>query len=184
MRPRTGTLTTTEYAVLTVLTVETQCVALSGYDLLKIVERTTRYFWKPTKSHLYAVLPRLVERGLATRKAAPGARGPERQLYRVTPKGDRLAREWLEEPVPGDKDLFHLKVFYGGLQSREAVVDHYRRHLEEREAALEELLAILLAIPKDRRGHNYFHSFLLRLGIESARLDIRWAEDVLKELEQ
>ena len=36
-------LTTTEYAVLTVLTVETQCVALSGYDLLKIVERTTRF---------------------------------------------------------------------------------------------------------------------------------------------
>ena len=72
VRPRTGTLTTTEYAVLTVLTVETQCVALSGYDLLKIVERTTRYFWKPTKSHLYAVLPRLVERGLATRRRRPG----------------------------------------------------------------------------------------------------------------
>ncbi|MGH3100595.1 MAG: hypothetical protein ACRDPU_06365, partial [Thermoleophilia bacterium] len=101
-------------------------------------------------------------------------------LYQVTPKGEELARAWLEEPVPGDTDLFHLKVFYGGLQSREALVAHYRRHLEDREAALEELLAI----PKDRRGHNYFHSFLLRLGIESARLDIRWAEDVLKELEQ
>jgi DNA-binding PadR family transcriptional regulator len=180
VRPRTGTLTTTEYAVLTVLTVETQWVALSGYDLLKIVERTARYFWKPTKSHLYAVLPKLVGRGLATRKAAPGARGPERQLYRVTPKGERVARAWLEEPVPGDADLFHLKVFYGGLQSREALVAHYRRHLEEREAALEELLAI----PNDGRGHNYFHAFLLRLGIERARLDIRWAEDVLKELEQ
>lgn len=179
-RPRTGTLTTTEFAVLTVLTVETQWVALSGYDLLKIVERTVGYFWKPTKSHLYAVLPRLVERGLATRKAAPGARGPERQLYRVTPKGEQLARAWLEEPVPGDPDLFRLKVFYGGLQSREALVAHYRRHLEEREATLEELLAI----PNDRQGHNYFHSFLLRLGIESARLDIRWAEDALKELEQ
>ena len=180
VRPRTGTLTTTEHAVLTVLAVETPCVALSGYDLLKIVERTTRYFWKPTKSHLYAVLPRLVERGLATRKAAPGARGPERQLYRVTPKGERVARDWLEEPVPGDTGLFQLKVFYGGLQSREALVAHYRLHLEEREALLEELLAI----PKSRQGHNYFHSFLLRLGIESARLDIRWAEDVLKELEQ
>jgi DNA-binding PadR family transcriptional regulator len=179
-RPRTGTLTTTENAVLTVLTVETQWVALSGYDLLKIVERTVGYLWKPTKSHLYAVLPRLVERGLATRKAAPGERGPERQLYRVTPKGERLARAWLEEPVPGDPDLFRLKVFYGGLQSREALVAHYRRHLEERRAALEELLSI----PNDRQGHNYFHFFLLRLGIESARLDIRWAEDALKELEQ
>ena len=177
-RPRTGALTTTEFAVLTVLTVETQAVALSGYDLLKIVERTAGYLWKPTKSHLYAVLPRLVERGLATRKAAPGARGPERQLYRVTTKGDRLARAWLEEPAPGDTDLFLLKVFYGGLQSREALVAHYRRFRDEREAYLAELEGI----ENDRRGHNYFHFFLLTLGIERARLDIRWAEAALKEL--
>ncbi|HEX7256182.1 MAG TPA: PadR family transcriptional regulator [Gaiellaceae bacterium] len=178
-RPRTGALTTTEFAVLTVLTVETQRRALSGYDLLRIVEQTVGYLWKPTKSHLYAVLPRLVERGLATRRSAPGARGPERHLYRVTRKGGRTARAWLEEPVPGDPDLFHLKVFYGGLQSRQALVAHYRRHLVERTAYLDELRGI----DNDRQGHNYFHNFLLRLGIERAQLDIRWAEEALKELE-
>src|SRR4029453_18561554 len=114
-RPRTALLTTTEFAVLTVLTVETQDRQLSGYDLLKIVERSVGYVWKPTKSHLYSVLPRLGERRLATRRNAPGARGPERQVYRITKKGERLARAWLEEPVPGDMQLFMLKVFYGGL---------------------------------------------------------------------
>jgi DNA-binding PadR family transcriptional regulator len=179
-RPRTGSLTTTEFAVLTVLTVETQCVALSGYDLLKIVERSVGYLWKPTKSHLYAVLPRLVERGLATRRSAPGEKGPDRQLYRVTKKGERLARAWLEEPVPGDQDLFLLKVFYGGLQSREALIAHYRQHREERLAMLEELRGI----DNDRRGHDYFHYFLLKLGIERAEHDVRWAEETLEELER
>jgi DNA-binding PadR family transcriptional regulator len=178
-RPRTGSLTTTEFAVLTVLTVETQCVALSGYDLLKIVERTVGYLWKPTKSHIYAVLPRLVERGLATRRSAPGEKGPDRQLYRVTKKGERLARAWLEEPVPGDQDLFLLKVFYGGLQSREALIAHYRQHREERLAMLEELRGI----DNDRRGHDYFHYFLLKLGIERAEHDVRWAEETIEELE-
>jgi PadR family transcriptional regulator, phenolic acid-responsive transcriptional regulator len=178
-RPRTGTLTTTEFAVLTVLTLETQRRALSGYDLLRIVERSVGYLWKPTKSHLYAVLPRLVERGLASRKTAPGEKGPERQLYRVTKKGDRLARAWLEEPVTNDPELFRLKAFYGGLQSREALVAHYRRYAEELRAHLAELRAI----PNNRQGHNYFHYFLLSYGIERARFEIRWAEEAASELD-
>lgn len=178
-RPRTGTLTTTEFAVLTVLTVETQFQAFSGYDLLKKVERGVGYVWKPTKSHLYAVLPRLVERGLATRRSAPGDRGPERQLYRVTKRGERLTRTWLEEPVPGDQDLFMLKVFYGGLMGREALVAHYRQYREDRQAVLDELSGI----DNSRQGHDYYHNFLLQLGLRHARDEIRWAEDTLKELE-
>ena len=81
--------------------------------------------------------------------------------------------------MPGDTDLFQLKVFYGGLQSREALVAHYRRHLEEREAALEG------SSPSPTTAGAWLLPCLSpRLGIESARLDIRWAEDVLKELEQ
>jgi DNA-binding PadR family transcriptional regulator len=180
VRPRTGALTTTEFAVLTVLTVETQWHALSGYDLLKIVERSVGYIWRPTKSRLYAVLPRLVERGLATRRSAPGEKGPERQLYRVTKKGEQVARAWLEELTPGDSDLFYLKVFYGGLQGREALIEHYRQHRKERLAMLHELRGI----QNDRRGHDYFHFFLLKLGIERAEHDVRWAEETLKELER
>jgi DNA-binding PadR family transcriptional regulator len=180
-RPRTGALTTTEFAVLTVLTVETQGRALSGYDLLKIVERSVGYVWKPTKSHIYAVLPRLVERGLATRRSAPGERGPERQLYRVTKQGERLAKAWLEEPVPGDQDLFFLKVFYGGLMELEALLAHYRQHRDDRQAVVDELRA--LEPTNTRTGHDYHHYFLLRLGIERAEQDVCWAEGVLKELE-
>jgi DNA-binding PadR family transcriptional regulator len=181
-RPRTSSLTTTEFAVLTVLTVETQDRQLSGYDLLKIVERSVGYVWKPTKSHLYTVLPRLVERRLATRRNAPGARGPERQLYRITKKGERLARAWLEEPVPGDMQLFMLKVFYGGLQTREALVAHYRQFREDRQAVLDDLRAV--EPTNTRRGHDYFHYFLLRLGIEHAEHEVHWADETIEELER
>lgn len=178
-RPRTAALTTTEFAVLTLLTVETQYRAFSGYDLLKMAEKSVGYLWSPTKSHFYAVLPRLVERGFATRRSAPGERGPERQLYRVTKRGARSARVWLEEPVSGDRELFLVKVFYGGLMSREALAAHYRLFREERQAYLDDLLSI----PNTRTGHDYYHYFLLRLGIEHARLEIRWADETLEELE-
>lgn len=181
-RPRTAVLTTTEYAVLTVLTVETRDRALSGYDLLKLVEKSVGYIWTPTKSHLYAVLPRLVERGLATQRSAPGVRGPERQLYRVTRKGERLVRMWLEEPVPGDSQLFMLKAFYGGLQSREALVAHYRQYVADRKDYLEVLRAV--EPTNTRTGHDYFHYFLLELGIRRTEQEIAWAEATIEELER
>jgi hypothetical protein len=33
-----------------------------------------------------------------------------------------------------------------------------------------------------RRGHDYYHYLLLRLGIERRELYLRWADDVLGEL--
>ena len=181
-RSRSGILTTTEYAVLTVLTVETrECGARSGYDMLKIVEQSVGYIWKPTKSHFYAVLPRLVERGLATRRSAPGERGPERQLYRVTKKGERTALAWLEEPAPGDQQLFFLKSFYGGLQSREALVAHYEQYRADAQEMLDELRGVERT--NTRTGHDYYHYFLLRFGIERAEHAVRWAEEAIEELE-
>ena len=181
-RSRTSSLTTTEYAVLTVLMVESQYQAISGYDLLKCVEKSVGYIWKPTKSHLYAVLPRLVERRLVTRRNAPGERGPERQLYRVTTAGKRLVRSWLEEPVPGDQQLFLLKAFYGGLMSREALVAHYEQYRTDSQCLLDELHGVEQT--NTRRDHDYFHYFLLRFGLERAEHSIRWADDAIKELEQ
>jgi DNA-binding PadR family transcriptional regulator len=181
-RPRTASLTTTEFAVLTVLTVETRDEPVSGYELLKRVEKSVGYVWTPTKSHLYAVLPRLVERRLATRRSAPGVGGPERQLYRVTKRGDQVTRRWLEEPVPGDTQLFMLKAFYGGLQSRESLVAHYRQFAADRQEYLDVLRAV--EPTNTRTGHDYFHYFLLRFGIERAEREIRWAEETIEELER
>jgi DNA-binding PadR family transcriptional regulator len=178
-RPRTAALTTTEFAVLTLLTVETRHEPVSGYDLLKRAEKSVGYLWSPTKSHIYAVLPRLVQRGLATSRSAPGERGPDRQLYRVTKRGERAAQAWLEEPVPGDRELFLVKVFYGGLMSREALVAHYRRFRDERQAYLD----VLRGIDNTRTGHDYYHYFLLRLGIQHTEHEIRWADETLEELE-
>ena len=63
-RMQTTSLTTTE-AVLLGLLAEGE---RSGYDLLKRVEASVAHIWSPAKSQLYAVLPRLVEGGLARRR--------------------------------------------------------------------------------------------------------------------
>src|SRR5262249_53886087 len=57
-------LTQTEYAVLATLG-HFGAREVSGYDVKKFVDDALGYVWGPSKTHLYAVLRRLVDTGLA-----------------------------------------------------------------------------------------------------------------------
>jgi DNA-binding PadR family transcriptional regulator len=178
-RSRVLQLTATEGAVLGLLAIEGE---RTGYDLLKIVQRSIAHVWAPAKSQLYAVLPRLGRDGLARSRAGGRERGPDRRLYRITKRGELALTAWLETVEPGDRDGFYLKTFLGGLMSREALVGHYRQF---RADTLEQLAVYRQIEPTNsRRGHDYHHYFLLKLGIEQAELALRWADEVLAELEE
>jgi DNA-binding PadR family transcriptional regulator len=152
----------------------------SGYDLLKMVSKAIANVWAPARSQLYALLPRLVRDGLAESRHVVQERLPDKTLYRISADGRAVLDEWLETVEPGAREAFWLRLFVGGLTSDDVLVrqvEQYRRDAEER-------LALYRGIePTDtRRGHDYYHYFLLRLGIERAEHDIRWADWVLEEL--
>src|SRR5436189_964956 len=105
-------LSDTEYAVLGLLTLGER----SGYELDKLARRSIGYFWRPAKSKIYAILPRLVERGLARGSIVAQAGRPDKQLYRLTPRGSRALKDWLDrdEPIVGvARDGLLLKLFFG-----------------------------------------------------------------------
>jgi DNA-binding PadR family transcriptional regulator len=177
-RTRVEQVTVTEGAVLGLLAMEGE---RTGYDLIKVARRSVAHVWAPAKSQLYAVLPRLERDGLARSRAGGRERGPDRRLYRITERGERALRSWLETVEPGDRDGFYLKTFLGGLMSQEALVAHYRQF---RVDTLEQLAVYKQLEPTNsRRGHDYHHYFLLRLGIEQAELALTWVDQVLAELE-
>src|SRR5206468_10696994 len=90
-------LTQTEYAVLATLG-HFAAGEVSGYDVKKFVDDALGYVWAPSKTHLYTVLRRLVDTGLATRRDVAQSARPNKQLYRVTERGRELVREWLDRP--------------------------------------------------------------------------------------
>jgi hypothetical protein len=63
---------------------------------------------------------------------------------------------------------------------REKLIEHYEQFVRDQQARLEELRAI--EPTNTRREHDYYHYFLLRLGIERAEQSVDWAEGVLREL--
>jgi PadR family transcriptional regulator, regulatory protein AphA len=173
----TRTLTTTEAAVLALLALNGE---RSGYDLLKQLRSSIGHVWAPAKSRLYTLLPRLVADGLAASRSVPQTARPDKELYALTAAGRAALDAWLETVVPGDEAAFQLKLFVGGLTTHETL----RRHVEQfRADALARLAALEAIVPTNTRtGNDWYHGFLLDLGLARARGSVAWADDVLAAL--
>ncbi len=178
-RPRP--LPTTTYAVLGMLTFG-EC---SGYDLGKAVDESIGYFWSPAKSHIYAELRRLVTLGYASERKVEQEDRPDKRLYRITAAGERALREWLNDPevMPESvKSPFLLKLFFGHLMEPERLA----AQVQEVKRQVHEMLARLAEIEKRIRDRDdlFFPYMTLRSGVAHCRATSRWADDVLKRLEE
>jgi DNA-binding PadR family transcriptional regulator len=154
----------------------------SGYDIKRVVDNSTRFFWAASYGQIYPELKRLAERGLIEPDAEPEG-GRRRTRYRITDAGRAALAEWIRNP-----DLAHelrdeglLKLFFAGLLEREdaiAVVEAARRrHVEKREA--------LLAIePRAEATERFGPLAVLRYGLGMSEFAIDWCDETLKQLKE
>jgi PadR family transcriptional regulator, regulatory protein AphA len=173
---RTIELTTTEAVALGVLAEGER----SGYDLLKRVEASVGHIWSPAKSQLYAVLPRLVEAGLARRRMVRQATRPDKQVYRLTPKGKQAVQAWLEHAAPRSFDELMLKVFFAKLVPRAGLRRQLEDFRDDQIEQLEEYRAIeseIASKPQSRYGY-----LTLRYGLELMPVRLEWIDRALEEL--
>jgi PadR family transcriptional regulator, regulatory protein AphA len=172
----TVSVSSTECAVLGLLTSGER----SGYDLLKEAERSVGFFWTPAKTQLYAVLPKLVERGLATVRRVPQRDRPDKSLYRITPAGEDALAAGLEH-VGGsvNRNALELRIFFGAHRPPDAVIADLERVRDQARAHLAELEEIERGF--DHAEHLFPWLTLLR-GKEQAAADVRWAEQALAHL--
>jgi DNA-binding PadR family transcriptional regulator len=175
------TLPTTSYAVLGLLTFgET-----SGYDLTKLTEQSIGFFFTPAKSQIYSELRRLMSLGYATEREVEQDRRPDKRMYRITERGRRALREWLEtgEVEGGEiKSPFLVKVFFGAHMSSEALlaqVKEMRRRDAEQLQVLKEIEALIKG-----QDEMFFPNLTLRCGLAHTRALIRWEDEVIRELEK
>ena len=150
----TKQLTTTEHALLGMLA----RYGRSGYTLLREAEEGIGFFWSPAKSHVYEVLPRLEQRGLARRRV----RTPDRQARqsisgRLTARGRATLRRWIEHPRTGP--IVHLSVLLleavlrrlrRSRRAGAALIERFRDQLSERLSALRHIGAeAVFAAPQE-----------------------------------
>jgi len=149
----------------------------SGYDLAQIAARSTGFLWAPSRSQIYKVLPRLVQRGLARSEAVEQNGRPDKAVYELTATGREVLRTWIEtveEEPSGGAPVFLLKILFGFAASPEAVraqIAAYRRLLERNLAAFERQEA---GLPEDEPVYSLI---ALRHGIARARATLAWADE-------
>ncbi len=117
---------------------------LHGYALVDSLEGGLGWTVGLTRSTVYAILRRFVERGWIDGEAVRDNRYPEREVYRVTPDGESAHRELLrgcidnltEGTHPVAALLAHLDEVEESEQRRavEGMVDERRRRLQALEA--------------------------------------------------
>ena len=140
----------------------------SGYDIKRLADVSTRFFWGASYGQIYPELRRLEERGLVEADEPAGARG--RRAYRLTKRGERALREWLtsDDGFAFDyRDEGLLKFFFGDLLSREEALANVRRLRERHEAVLAHFRRIAADTEEEReRDDAEFPYLALEYGIE------------------
>lgn len=155
----------------------------SGYDVLRRIRRSAGYFWTPARSHVYSLLPRLLELGLVTRQEVVQTTAPDKHVYEVTRAGRRALREWLSSPQLADgppRNPFLVKLFFGDMVEESELVAHVRARRDAIAEELRELEEIERTIDRERSPYGWL---TLRYGLEQDRAFIRWADDTLSALE-
>lgn len=93
---RVPALTTTSYAILSLLAVK----SWSTYELTQQMDRSIGRIWPRATSKLYDEPKKLVVHGLARAKDQSVGQRP-RTVYSITTKGRRALATWLQEPGAG-----------------------------------------------------------------------------------
>jgi len=133
--------TTTSYGLLGLLNIQ----PWSTYELAKQVERSLGWFWPRTERKIYDEAKRLVDSGHATAKRQPTGARP-RTVYRITEKGRRALRTWLDEssaPPKLEAEAL-MRVFFsdaGNLDQLRATLDDLAATARENLDQLTELFA-------------------------------------------
>lgn len=153
----------------------------SGYEIKQLVDSSTRFFWAASYGQIYPELKRLAEAGLIEgTDAAQGNRA--RTVHRLTPKGKRALRAWLEEPpeVFEMRDEGMLKVFFSSSGKPGQPAEAAR----QRAAHSERIAAQLREIERAAPGTDGPSYSVLRYGIELNEWISQWWEAAAAQIEK
>jgi DNA-binding PadR family transcriptional regulator len=115
----------------------------TGYDIKRVVDKSTRRFWAASYGQIYPELGRLEEAGLVHGRSEPTG-GRARTVYELTERGERALRGWLAseaEPTYELRDEGMLKLFFSDSlpEQRIANLRAMRERHERKLAELREL---------------------------------------------
>jgi PadR family transcriptional regulator AphA len=151
----------------------------TGYDVKRVTDISTRFFWRASYGQIYPELHALEEEGLVRARDDPQGRR-RRRVYELTPSGEGAFREWLT--ATGEaydmRDEGLLRLFFGELMTVDDLLGLVRRRREWFEGAAEHFHAIEGELG-DLEGPS---AAVLRYGIELMDWNAAWWGDLERRI--
>jgi len=161
-----------EYPVLGILTLG----EAHGYDICRRLQKGIGPIWTLGKSQVYALLSRLERDGLVAHERMGQENLPARNMFRITPTGEEVFREWVDTPVNHVRDMrleFLTKLWF----ARQTDPDHERTLIEQQLAVCGEKVKRLEDLEASCSTEIESRSIGFRLTI--VRTAISWLEELL-----
>ncbi len=111
--------------------------AMTGYELKKIIDLSTQFFWHAELSQIYPVLKEMEKKKWVTVDFIEQDGKPNKKKYSITPTGRSALITWLQEPldeIPATKSPILLKLFFMGELDTEEMLAQLRCQLEIQKA--------------------------------------------------
>jgi DNA-binding PadR family transcriptional regulator len=165
---------------------------MAGYDLMKIFNKSIRFFWSAQTSQIYRELDAMAAEGLIHDEEERQRGRLVKTIYAISPKGsDELAR-WLGDGAvepSSARNPFLLRLFFqaaGGVDSVRTLVEARKNQAEANIAELREILAG--AIPEYSGAAKSTLEILcwsqtVEFGLAQYKAEVRWAEAFLAKLD-
>jgi PadR family transcriptional regulator AphA len=144
----------------------------SGYEIKRLVDHSTRFFWAASYGQIYPELRRLEERGLIQGASEPRG-GRRRRVYRLKPAGRRALRDWLLAPdlTYEVRDEGLLKLFFASALGDGEALELIHEMRMQKEAILERLREVERQLPAGAAGYP---SLALDFGIGKHEWIVDW----------
>ncbi|MGE5225673.1 MAG: PadR family transcriptional regulator [Planctomycetaceae bacterium] len=153
---------------------------MHGYQLSRELSEQLGGLRRVSYGSLYPTLRRL-ERDGAVEATGSGATGGRRKtVYRITPEGEALFLELLEEPTPdgqGEDARFRVRLAFFRYLSPEKRI----RLMERRRAGLQERLDEIKAAAHGPAEDDDYQRALLEHGRAATEADIAWLNGLIQQ---
>jgi PadR family transcriptional regulator AphA len=157
----------------------------SGYEIKRLVDKATRFFWAASYGQIYPELRRLTAEGLIEQVGnGNGDGGGRRRVrYDLTPAGRRALADWLHGPAGSYelRDEWLLKLFFADALEPAEALALARSFKAHRRSLLDRLREIEANTEKTPSG---FPAVVLDYGLELYSWAVEWCDRLEQRLEE
>ena len=160
----------------------------TGYELAREFDAVSGHFWRASHQQIYRELKLLVKDGCVTFETVQQQGKPDKKTYRLTNKGHRTLKEWLDAPLnetPPNYPLL-IKFLASDLVDAKLLTQEIQALSKEHRARLDEYNEIknrFFSAPLSKLTKKGRLRYLtLRRGILMQEARIKWESEALKLL--